>query len=343
MGHRSASALSKLRDDFPITQKTFYLDHAASGPISRNVAAAVQEQLSLHRDDLVGANKIYAGRYGEARAAAARLVGSRSDRIAFIQNTSHGMSLIANGQPWRPGDNVIVPGMDFPLNYLPWLRLESLGVEMRRIEAKDGRVTASILADAVDERTRVIALSAVQYYNGYRVDLAQIAALARTHDAMLVVDGTQAVGAMRIDVEAVGLDALVVSAHKWMLGPLGIGFMALSDRMMPRTEVTQLGWLSVNDPFAFRREIDLPAGAEWFEPGTENAAGLFGLRARLAEIEAFGALEIEERLLQLTTEMSEALKRYGFTITSPTGAGERSSILTFHHASGSNLTLGACV
>lgn len=331
MDSLSDSVVAKLRNEFPITRRAIYFDHAAVGPISRKVAAAVQEQSSIHCENLIGARAIYPERYDGAREAASRLVGSRAERIAIVQNTSHGLSLIANGQPWQAGDNVIVPAMDFPSNYLPWLRLERLGVEMRLIETPDGRITTSLLSHAIDDRTRIIALSAVQYYNGYRVDLAPIAELARKHDAMLVVDGTQAVGAMRVDVGASGIDALVVSAHKWMLGPLGIGFMALSDRMMERTEVTQLGWLSVNEPFAFRREIDLPDRAERFEPGTENAAGLFGLHARLAEIETFGAKEIEARLLHLTSGMSEALERSGFTITSPIGIDERSSILTFRH------------
>lgn len=285
----------------------------------------------MHCERLIESSPVYSECYASAREAVGRLVGVRADRVAFVQNTSHGLSLLANGQAWRSGDNVVVPSMEFPSNYLPWLRLERLGVEVRTVDAPDGRVTASLLASVVDGKTRIVALSAVQYYNGYRVALPQIAELTRKFGAMLVVDGTQAVGAVEMDVSNCGIDALVVSAHKWMLGPLGIGFMALSDRMMERTEVTQLGWLSVNDPFSFRREIDLPDQAERFEPGTENAAGLFGLRARLAEIEDFGMKRIEARLLHLTAVLSESLEGIGFTIASPGASMERSSILTFHH------------
>jgi cysteine desulfurase/selenocysteine lyase len=327
----SAAELAELRAKFPITDQAIYVDHAAVGPISRAVAAAVAEQAALQSETLTGARGIFEARYAAARAASARLVGTRADRIAFVQNTSHGLSLIANGQPWRPGDTVLVPAMEFPSNYLPWLRLERLGVELRRLHAPDGRITPDVVAAEIDERTKVIALSAVQYHNGYRVDLAGIAEVARQHGAMLVVDGTQAVGAMHLDVAALGVDALVVSAHKWMLGPLGIGFMALSERMMASTEVTQLGWLSVNAPFDFRREIDLPDRADRFEPGTENAAGLFGLQARLAEIEAFGARDIETRVLSLAWDLAERLARQGFAITSPDGAAERSGIVTFRH------------
>jgi selenocysteine lyase/cysteine desulfurase len=107
--------------------------------------------------------------------------------------------------------------------------------------------------------------------------------------------------------------------------------MALSDRLLDRTEVTQVGWLSVDEPFEFRRELDLLPGADRFEPGTENSVGLFGLRERLTEIEQYGALRIEERILDLTELMAQGLDSRGFSITSPRAAGERSGILTFRH------------
>jgi len=327
----SIAELASLRARYPITTRAVYLDHAAVGTISSGVEAAMHRQTSLHNTHIVDGRPEFGHRYAAAREAAARLVGAPPSMIAFIQNTSHGLSLLANGQNWQSGDNIVVPAMEFPSNYLPWIRLEAKGVEVRRLHTTDGRITPSQLSDLVDRRTRLVSVSAVQYYNGFRCDLAAFSQITRAHDALLVVDGTQAVGALTIDLAATGIDALVVSAHKWMLGPLGTGFMALSDRMLDRTEVTQLGWLSVNDPFAFRREIDLPPGADRFESGTENSAGLFGLGARLAEIEEFGASKIEERILHLTAHMSECLLQAGFEITSPSDAGETSGILTFRH------------
>lgn len=324
--------LAQVRASFPITQKGAYFDHAAVGPVSGKVAAAIADYAQLHCQHLPTIRPTFEATYCRARVGCADLVGTTPDRIAFIQNTSHGLSLLANGQPWQAGDNVVVPELDFPSNFLPWLRLQSLGVEIRRIKADHGKITPDQIAPRVDHRTRLIAISAVQYYNGYRVDLSAMSELAHRHDAMLIVDGTQAVGAVCMDVQHDGIDALVVSAHKWMLGPLGIGFMALSDRAMQRTEVTQVGWLSVTDPFAFRRELEFPDTAARFEPGTENAAGLFGLDARLSEICDFGKQNLEHRLLEMTQALTERLSQRGFSITSPMGRGERSGILTFRHA-----------
>jgi cysteine desulfurase / selenocysteine lyase len=329
-------SLKQLRECFPIAGRVTYLNHAATGPISREVHAALRRQSEIHAFEYESAGQVFEPVYQRCRAAAARLVGARPDRLAFIQNTSHGVSLLANGQDWRAGDNVIVPEMEFPSNYLPWLALERHGVELRHLKLVDGRVTPEGLAAIIDARTRIVTLSQVQYFNGFRADLAAFAEIAHDRDAMLVVDGTQSVGAVAIDVDAMGIDALVVSAHKWMLGPLGIGFMAFSDRMFERTRVSQLGWLSVKDPFAFNREIDLPDDATRFEAGTENSAGIFGLAQRLAEIEAYTLPAIENRVMNLTDHLIDRARRIGFTIQSPLEPGSRSGILSIHHQDRAN-------
>jgi cysteine desulfurase / selenocysteine lyase len=324
------ASLQELRTIFAITDRVTYLNHAATGPISRNVQAAIQRQTDIHATYNESATARYEPVYTQCRAAAARLVRSRPERIAFVQNTSHGISLLANGQDWREGDNVVVPEMEFPSNYLAWLSLERQGVELRKLRLVDGRVTPEQLSQTIDASTRVVALSQVQYFNGFRADLAAIAAVTHDHGARLVVDGTQSVGAVTIDVDAMGIDALVVSSHKWMLGPLGIGFMAFSDAMLQETRVSQLGWLSVNDPFAFNREIDLPDDATRFEPGTENSAGIFGLARRLEEIESYTIEGIERRVLSLTGRLAETLQSRGVEIRSPMEPGSRSGILSFH-------------
>lgn len=334
--HDGVPFLEELRRNFPITTRVNYLNHAATGPISRGVQEAIGRQAELRALHVETASSRYKPVYAQCRAAAARLVGTRPERIAFVQNTSHGVSLLANGQDWRAGDNVVVPEMEFPSNYLAWLNLADRGVELRRLELADGRVTPETLRRAIDARTRVVALSQVQYFNGYRTDLPAIAEVAHAHGALLVVDGTQSVGAIPVDVEGMGIDALVVSAHKWMLGPMGIGFMALSDAMLARTRVTQIGWLSVNDPFAFNRRIDLPGDATRFEPGTEDAAGIFGLAQRLQEIETYTVDRIEQRILALNDRLADAVQRHGFELRTPMEAGTRSGILSFHHPAVAN-------
>ncbi|HKX08725.1 MAG TPA: aminotransferase class V-fold PLP-dependent enzyme [Stellaceae bacterium] len=317
-----------VRGLYPVTAHETFLNHAAVGPISTRVIAAMQAQLLRHATDPFRQSQLNAPIYREGRERAARLVGGAPDRIAYIQNTSHGVSLLANGLGLNPGDNVIVPEREFPSNTLPWLRLEAAGVEIRRVAAIAGRMTADAIRPALDARTRVVTLSHVQYWNGHRCDVAGIGGLCRPGGVHLIVDGTQSIGAMPLDMAASGVDAVVVSSHKWMLGPIGIGFLAFSARMLECVAVTTPGWLSVNDPFEFHNTLDFLPDARRHEPGTENGAGICGLTERLREIDDFGLAAIEARILGLNDEIAEAARRLGAEVDRHAPA-ERSGILTF--------------
>ena len=322
--------LEQIRQDFPIVDRCVYVNHAAVAPLPRSVSEAMMVQMQRHMLHASSAWDLAKPVYREGRELAAKLVGCSAENIAYIQNTSHGISQIANGLPWQAGDNVIVSDREFPSNYYAWANLADRGVEIRQIPVADGRLTADKIAAHIDARTRVVTMSHVQFFNGYRCDVAAIAALCRQNDALLVMDGTQSIGAIQIDV-SLGVDALVVSAHKWMMGPLGIGFMALSQRALEQIKVQQVGWLSINDPFNFRKELDLLPDARRFEPGTENSAGMYGLVARLREIDRIGAQVIENRVLSLTDRLCDGVQRYGYRVTAPRGAGEKSGIVTFRH------------
>jgi selenocysteine lyase/cysteine desulfurase len=314
------------RREYPGLDGRIFVDHAAVAQISRGVQRAMAEQTERHVRDALLASRQSAAVYDVGRERAAVLVGARADRVAYVQNTSYGISLVALGLDWRAGDNVVVPALEFPSNLLAWKALARRGIAVRQLDSHDGRVTADAVRGAIDDRTRIVAVSHVQFYSGYRVDLAALAAVCRAHDALLVVDGTQSVGALTVDMRGDSVDVVVVSAHKWMLGPLGIGFMALSDRAFERIMPPVVGWLSVNEPFAFRRELDLLPDARRFEPGTENAAGIYGLAERLRQIDALGIDRIEATVLALTRRVVERAEAAGLDVRNPTGSGELSGI-----------------
>ena len=323
--------LEAIRAEFPVVDRCIYVNHAAIGPTSRSVGLAVAAHMKVHLTEPGNAGGVSSPASERGRQLAATLVGCRPQQVAYIQNTSHGVSLVANGIDWRQGDNVVVPGQEFPSNYLAWLNLKPKGVELRLAPAAGGKVTAGGLRPLIDNRTRVVALSLVQFFNGFKVDLPPLAELCRQHGAMLLIDGTQSIGAMTIDVAATGVDVLLVSAHKWMLGPLGIGFMALSERALRRLSVSNPGWLSVRDPFVFRRQLELLPDAARFEPGTRNAAGICGLATRLEQIQTTGALIIEQRILSLTARLCHGLASRDYIVNSPRGPHQASGIVSFSH------------
>ncbi len=346
--------IAELRAQLPITGTCTYLNHAAVGPVPQAVARASGEPALLQSQDPARMNAVLADRTADLRQTAARLWGAAPDRVAIVQNTSHGLSLIANGIDWRQDDNIIVSDQEFPSNYLPWLRQTSQpqtsqpqtsqpqtsqpqtsqpgpGAQIRNFPLQNGRLTADTLSGIIDDRTRVVALSHVQFHNGFRADIAAIAEIARAHDALTVIDGTQSLGVMQFDLDAWGADALVFSAHKWMLCPKGIGLMLLSPRALDQIDVTVAGWQSVNDRFAFNRTLDFCATAARFESGTELAPGIFAMARRLQQIEAIGTAPMARRAIDLRNRAADGLRSRGWDITSPGEQDAHSSILTARH------------
>jgi selenocysteine lyase/cysteine desulfurase len=317
----------QVRDLYPGTADVAYLDSAAVGLLSTRVREAMTAVLDGHQRAGIGAAPAWRDRADEVRDSLARLVGGRADRIAFTQNTSTGLATVTNGLDWREGDAVVVPAGEFPSNFYPWLQLRRRGVEVREVAMTGGHAPIDDLVAALDSRTRVLAISAVQYSSGHRNDLGALGAACRERDVLLVVDGTQAVGAVTVDVDLHGIDVLAVSAHKWLLGPFGIGFTHLSARAMERLTPSTVGWLSVEAPFAFDHEPVLAGDARRFESGTENSAGIAGLGATVDLVHELGRRRVEERVLQRAEQLVAGLAEVGLEVAFRDRAEHRSGIV----------------
>src|SRR5205814_10490005 len=143
----------------------------------------------------------------EARKLLADLLGARSEQVAFVRNTSDGLSTVANGLTWKPGDNIVTFSREFPSNIYPWLRIRDVfGVEVRMCEERDGRIDPAELESLIDRNTRVVAISQVQYGSGFRIDLKRLGRIARQHDALLVVDVIQALGVIPTAIDEEFID-----------------------------------------------------------------------------------------------------------------------------------------
>lgn len=265
----------------------------------------------------------------QVRQQVAWLIGSSSENVAFVQNTSFGLSIAANGIDWRRGDNIVLPAQEFTSNYYPWRNLERHGVQLRLVDAPLGHASIDSIAESIDESTRLVSVSAVQYSNGHRYDLDTLGQLCQERNVLFVVDGTQSVGAMTIDVQASGIDVLAVSSHKWMLGPPGIGFVHLSQRALENIRPSVVGWLSVKEPFLFDYQLDLPATAQGFEPGTENVIGTLGLGGAISLIQELSPSWIESRILDLTDYVCQEVAHRGFAVQTPRSQNQRSGIVIF--------------
>lgn len=324
-----------LRALFPLTEHTVYLNHAAVSPPPVPTIEAVEAQMkdvaangSLHYRQWVAVKE-------RAREMAARLIGARPEQIAFMRNTSDGLSTVANGLRWRAGDNIVTFNREFPSNIYPWLRLrEAFGVEVRMCDERDGRIDLSELISLIDERTRVVAISHVQYGSGFRADLERVGRAARARDALLVVDVIQSMGVMPIDVESELIDA-AAACHKWMLTPEGVGLLYLSDRARERIAPTLVGWMSVPDPEDYANfEQGWKRGALAWETGTAATALLHGLEASLKLLHETGVAHIAGYLNELTDYLCERLQGRDYEIVSSRRTGEKSQIVCIKHRGG---------
>jgi cysteine desulfurase/selenocysteine lyase len=325
----------QIRGLFPITEHAIYLNHAAVSPPPIPTIEAIQSQLR----DVVENGSLNYRRWRavkeQARKLAAEMIGARAEQIAFMRNTSDGLSTVANGLRWRAGDNVVTFRKEFPSNIYPWLRLrDAFGVEVRMCDERDGRIELDELIGLIDEKTRVVAISQVQYASGFRADLERIGRAARAHDALLVVDVIQAMGVMPTSVEAELIDVAAAAGHKWLLTPEGVGLLYLSDRARERLEPTLVGWISVPDPEDYGNfEQGWNRGALAWETGTGPSALIHGLEASLRLLVETGVGRIANHLEQLTDYLCERLKS-NYQIVSSRHASEKSQILCIRHQGG---------
>jgi cysteine desulfurase/selenocysteine lyase len=325
-----------IRALFPVTGRAIYLNHAAvSAPPTPTIEAIKSQLADVSENGSVNFHKWLAVRES-ARRLVAGMLGARPEQVAFMRNTSDALSTVANGLSWQAGDNLVTFRHEFPSNLYPWLRLrDALGVEVRVCEERDGRVDVDELIRLIDGRTRIVAISQVQYASGFRADLERIGRVARAHDALLVVDLIQALGVIPIAVEAELVDVAAGACHKWLLTPEGVGLLYLSARARERIQPTLVGWTSVPNPDDYGNyEQGWNEGTLAWESGTGPVALIHGLEASLKLLNDVGISAIQAHLERLTDHLCEQLRNTNYEVVSSRRKGEKSQIVCIRSTAG---------
>jgi selenocysteine lyase/cysteine desulfurase len=265
-----------------------------------------------------------------ARSHLARWIGADTEEVAFTTTTPAGISLVASGLDWRQGDNVVTTALEFPANIYPWLNLERSGVDVRIVPSVDWGVPFEDIAEAVDARTRVVAVSWVTFSNGFRFDLARLGEFCRARDIYLVVDAIQGLGCVPLDVHDAQIDFLAAAAHKWMLSPYGTGCFYCRRDLIDQLQLSQVGQNSVipTENYLTYRYVPKP-DASRFEPGVPNFGAIAGLDASLSLLAEAGSARIWEQVLATTTRLANGLRVAGYQVISPRGPTEASGIVSF--------------
>lgn len=322
-----ALQIELLRDWLPCLKGMVYLNYGRTGPLllpgAEKMARMVEEAkepFQFHRDG-------WFKEMEQTRKSLADLVGAPPSEIAFANSTSSGLSLIAGAVRWRKGDRVVYPADEYPSNRFVWDNVE--GVAAEAIEPEEGVSFGEQLEAMNLDAVRLVAVSAVSFWDGRRHDLERIGKLCKMKGILFSVDAIQAVGAVPVDVKAWGCDFLACGGQKWLFGPVGTGFVYVREGVIPKLRTPQMGWGSIKAlPDLLAQKFELADGAKRFEASYFDVPAFAGLGACVEAMGRIGWEKIYRRVRELAGKAEHELEKLGF---SPAARGAQSGIVAFDH------------
>ncbi len=322
--------LTRVRRQFPVTRNKVFLNHAAESPLPKPVVEAVRKYIDK------------ASRFGGAsgefedlgKQSFAKLIGARPGEIALIENTSMGLNIAANVLQYPPGSKVVTTDLEYPSVVYPWLR-KVLGVKIHYVRNVDGKVSLDDMEKAVDDKTVAVAVSHVEYANGFRHNLHVLSELVHEHGAYLVVDAIQSVGTMPIDVVRDDVDFFMAAGYKWLLSPPGAAYLYVKDELINKLEPPFVGWASVNQEIFETADfydiwnLKLSKTASRFEVGSPSTMSFVGATEAMKMLLDVGTERIKTSIAKLTDHVIDSAKDLGLKLQTPEEKSCRSGIVNF--------------
>lgn len=290
---------SEVRNIFPyLKNDIIYFNHAATGPFSSLVTIRLNNLLKEKSESNIDDYESFVNVAVETKNILSELIHCNADRIAFLDNTSNGLNVLANSINWKKGDRILLNDVEFPANIYPFLNLKRFGVEIDFVKSENGFVTAEQIIDDVKPGTKLISVSYVQFLSGYKIDLDKIGNYCREKNIIFCVDGIQGIGALQIDVEKSKIDFLSCGTQKWLLGMQGLAFIYIDKELQKKMIPGNIGWLSVENAWnLLDYNLELKKSADVFQCGTLNAFGIYVFNTSLNLFKNFGFEKVEEEVL----------------------------------------------
>jgi selenocysteine lyase/cysteine desulfurase len=324
--------IAAVRKEFPALGECVYFNTASEGALSRRGTLAALDCLERKANPARFALRDYFDIPRRARRAAARLIGAEEGTISLVPSTSCAENTVANGLPLEMGDEVLLLRGQFPSGVHPWLNLRRRGVSIKFLECPMDEIRAETFLPHLGPRTRVAAFDWVQFSTGARADLAGIVPALRARGIVTVVDATQGLGAL--ELRSHHPDVVIASGHKWLLSPVGTGFMCVSPRVRSMLHPPFLGWISHLKAENFADLVDYdgcPTAADGraFETGSPALDHLLALAVNLEWLAELGPSEIEAYLHEMERPLLDWLRRRGFETAGAREESRRSAIVSF--------------
>ena len=322
--------IEKVRSQFPITKNRVFLNHAAQSPLPKTVADAMHKYI-----DESSSFATYAKEDEDlGKPFFAKLINAETGEIAVVENTSVGMNIAANVLHPKPGSKIVTTDLEYPSVVYPFLR-KSLGVEVEYVKNVKGKVLLEDVERVVDDKTAAVAISHVEYANGFRHDMRAISEIAHEHGAYVIVDAIQSTGAVSVDVKRDNIDFLTASCYKWLLSPPGAGYLYVREELIQKFEPPFTGWASVKQEIFNTTDfwdiwkLELSETATRFEVGSPSYISLAGAREALKLLLSVGISNIERRILGLTDHLIDSIKDMNLDLQTPEEKACRSGIVNF--------------
>ena len=326
----ASSSLDPLgvRADFPGVEKTIFFDSAYTALSPRQAVGAAQAFLGsighnppnvpemMHESELV-------------RERFAELIGAAREEIGLLYATSDGENIVSRALNMQAGDNVVIDDLHYQSTYVLYQRLkEKLGIEVRIVRNINGATPAEMFMPHVDERTRLISVSWVSHFNGYRQDLQALANLVHAQGGYLYADAIQGIGMLDLDVKAVDVDFLTSGSYKWLLAGYGVAPFYVRKELMDLVSTDRSGGFQAAEALG-DHQYRLHTDGRKYQYATMSFGAVYHLNAALEYILGIGVASIERHTVGLAYRLRAGLASQGFEVNTP--AGNAASIVTFQH------------
>lgn len=322
------------QQEFPQQDNLIYLNHAAVGPWPQRSATAVADFAQENVVQGAAAYPEWLKTENQLRMRLKRLINAdNSDDIALQKNTSEALSVIAYGLSWQPGDNVVISSQEFPSNRFVWESLARFGVQVKVAEIDHSPDPEQAVIDCLDNHTRLLSISSVQYASGLKLDCQRLGQACKRRHILFCIDAIQSIGAQVFDAQAYQADFVVADGHKWMLGPEGLALFYSTPQARQQLQLNQFGWHMVKHRGNYDRlEWEALDTAQRFECGSPNMLGAYALNASLSLLEEVGMQQVEQQLQQRVQYLLDGLSsRDDIVLISASEAHRRAGIVTFRH------------
>jgi selenocysteine lyase/cysteine desulfurase len=316
-----------------------WLNAAHQGPLPRLAAEAAGDALAAKLAPHRIGDEAFVEVPGRLRELLGRLIGAPAQEIILGNSASWGLQVLANGLPWRPGDEVLVLADEFPATVFPWLVTERHGVTVRQLELGEPVLEPERLQQELSPRTRVVAVNWVRSLTGHVIDIASLNQVCERSGVHLVLNVTQGLGALPFDVRRHRAAAISCSGFKWLCGPYATGFAWIRPDVLQTMRPVQAYWLALPDGV----ELDLnregehrlrdDLGARAYDVfGTANFLNFIPWAAALEYLLAQGIQAVADHDQALVEQLTGLLEDRGYRFISPTGAGQRAAIVVISAA-----------